>query len=79
MRRHALQKLSGSTENLVEALGSQSLLEDGVKPADNLLVPVETAERMLKRKFTRDDAEELVKYIGWVYVKWQDLQYEAGT
>ncbi|KAJ9100517.1 hypothetical protein QFC21_003560 [Naganishia friedmannii] len=79
IRRQALQNPGGTSNNLVEALDFQSSLKDGVKPADDLLVSVEDAERTLRRKFTRNDAEEMVKYVGWVYVKWQDLQYEAAT
>ena len=53
-------------------------LEDGIRPADDQLISVESAERILKRKFKREDAQSLVHCLGWVYVKWQDLQYETG-
>jgi hypothetical protein len=79
IRRQALQNPSGTSKDSLEKLDFRSLVEDGVKPADDLLVTVEVAERMLKRKFTRNDAEEMVNYVGWAYVKWQDLQYEAGA
>ncbi|KAJ9122280.1 hypothetical protein QFC22_001700 [Naganishia vaughanmartiniae] len=79
MRRQALQNASGTPRDFVQAFGIRSSLEDGVKPADDLLISVEDAERTLKRKLTRDDAEDMVKHVGWAYVKWQDLQYEAAT
>lgn len=57
---------------------SQSLLKDGVRPSEDQLVSVDSAERILRTKFKREDAATMVKCLGWVYVKWQDLQYEAG-
>ncbi|KAJ9093919.1 hypothetical protein QFC19_008152 [Naganishia cerealis] len=54
-------------------------LKEGVKPDDDRLVSVNTAERLLKRNFSRNDAAQMIKYLGWVYIKWQDLQYEAGN
>jgi hypothetical protein len=56
----------------------QSLLKDGIRPSEDRLVSVDSAERILRTKFKREDAATMVKCLGWVYVKWQDLQYEAG-
>lgn len=41
------------------------------------MIPIEQYERVCKRKFTEMDVEELADKVVWMYVKWQDLQYEA--
>ena len=49
------------------------------KPADSNLIHIDDWERRNRKALGPDDAEELVSRIGLVYVKWQDLQYEAAT
>jgi hypothetical protein len=52
---------------------------DFVKPDDSTLIHIDGWERRNRRTLGPDDAEDLVSRIGLVYVKWQDLQYEAAT
>lgn len=81
---HALKKqiVEGTTKtDYLPLLDTehQKRLAEGIRPADDQLITVESAERILRRKFNEEDARSLIRCLGWVYVKWQDLQYEAGT
>jgi hypothetical protein len=56
---------------------SDTLAQDFVKPNMADLIHIDQYERR-HGHLTKDDAEKVVSQLGWVYVKWQDLQYEAA-
>lgn len=48
-------------------------------PAAEELIHIDVWERQNKRRLSEMNADELISKIGWVFVKWQDLQYDAST
>jgi hypothetical protein len=77
-RQRIAEGLKGIAEMSTIPIESQNSLKDGVRPLEDQLVSVDSAERILRTKFKKEDAQTMVKCLGWVYIKWQDLQYEAG-
>lgn len=57
----------------------QGVRYDFVKPEESTLIHIDDWERRNKQRIGPANAEAYVSRIGLVYVKWQDLQYEAST
>lgn len=77
-RQRMADGLKGIDEIITIPDESRNSVKDGVRPSDDQLVSVDSAERILRTKFKKEDAKTMVQCLGWVYIKWQDLQYEAG-
>ncbi|ODO05160.1 hypothetical protein L198_01848 [Cryptococcus wingfieldii CBS 7118] len=65
-------------KSLFELAQEKFDLPDGMPPPIEEMVEIEEWEALMGRDVGEDDVDEIVGHVAWIFVKWEDLQYDQA-
>ncbi|ODO10000.1 hypothetical protein I350_02224 [Cryptococcus amylolentus CBS 6273] len=65
-------------KSLFELAQEKFDLPDGMPPPNEEMVEIEEWEALMGRGVGEDDVDEIVGHVAWIFIKWEDLQYDQA-